>query len=494
MIKGKYIVPIIVLIFLISILFFSCGGAPTAPTGNLNYSNEGSEESPMNIGSAAGGTVSHSGQVNFPLSYYVVTVTNGGNYEITLTGMTDNVNLVVFSDSSWSNSLGSSSNDGTSNESVTVLASGSSLYIQVNLFYETEVGVWVDYSEFGTNFTLTVTELAVFTTFTTSDGLVDNDITAIAIGSKWFGTLEHGVSYLDDNGTPSDKTDDTWTTFDTSDGLSSDNVRAIAIDSDGGKWIGTNGGGVIYLDDNGTPSNKGDDDYTIFNTSDGLSSDYIEAIAIDSDGGKWFGTWAGVCYLDDKGTPSDEGDDVYTTFDELDGLTDDTVLVVTIDSDGGKWIGTYDKGISYLDDKGTPSDEGDDVYTTFYSYACRYVRAIAIDSDGGKWIGTYDKGISYLDDNGTPSNTTDDNWTQFSYSDGLSSINIQAIAIDSEGGKWIGTGNGLNYLDDNGTPSDKTDDTWTTYYTEDDDIQAIAIDSEGGKWFGTEGGVSYLAP
>jgi hypothetical protein len=60
-----------------------------------------------------------------------------------------------------------------------------------------------------------------------------HDITAIAndaSGGKWVSTVD-GVSYFHDNGTPTDKTDDTWTTFTIPESLSLHGVRDIAIDS-----------------------------------------------------------------------------------------------------------------------------------------------------------------------------------------------------------------------------------------------------------------------
>ncbi|MBA7686768.1 hypothetical protein ES703_95226 [subsurface metagenome] len=124
----------------------------------------------------------------------------------------------------------------------------------------------------------------------------DNQVQAIAIdasGCKWFCTGGGGVSYLDDNGTPTNKTDDTWVTFTELDGLQSDWIEAIAIDASGGKWLGA--GYVSYLDDNGTPTNKGDDNVTIFSTYD--APFVVQAIAIDASGGKWFGSsYRGVSY------------------------------------------------------------------------------------------------------------------------------------------------------------------------------------------------------
>ncbi len=155
------------------------------------------------------------------------------------------------------------------------------------------------------------------------------DLYAVAIdsgGGKWFGTSD-GASYLDDNNTPDNKTDDFWTIFTPFDGLVDNTVNAIAIDSGGGKWFGTYDGGVSYLDDNGTLNNKTDDTWTSFTTNDGLVNNTVFVIAIDSGGGKWFGTrGSGVSYLDDNATPDNKSDDTWTSFTTNDGLVDNLIL------------------------------------------------------------------------------------------------------------------------------------------------------------------------
>lgn len=335
------------------------------------------------------------------------------------------------------------------------------------------------------------------------DGLAYDDVNAIAVdasGGKWIGTGGGGISYLDDNGTPKNKKDDDWVIFTASDGLSSNHITAIEIDSSNGKWIGTYGNGVSYLDDNGSPFDKSDDTWITFNTSDGLVYNYILTIAISEDEKKWFGAVGiGVSYFDDNGTPTNKADDTWTTFSVSDGLSNQLVDAIAIDSSGGKWFGTLEE-LSYLNDNNTPTYKPDDVWTTFSTsdgLMHDLIGEVFIDAADGKWIGTND-GVNHLDDNGTPTNKEDDTWTSFTTFDGLLlSETVYSIAIDAFEEKWFGSpfSNKVCCLNDNGTPSDKTDDTWTTY-TESDGLQvnpinAITIDTSNGKWIGTSGGVSY---
>ena len=81
-----------------------------------------------------------------------------------------------------------------------------------------------------------------FTSYTTENGLPDNNVLSIAAGSGgevWVGT-EKGAARFRDN---------SWTAFTTAEGLPGDRVQALAADSRGRIWFGTNRGAAVY---NGT--------------------------------------------------------------------------------------------------------------------------------------------------------------------------------------------------------------------------------------------------
>jgi ligand-binding sensor domain-containing protein len=341
-----------------------------------------------------------------------------------------------------------------------------------------------------------------WSTFTTADGLAGDSVWAIAEdgGGRWWFGAAGGVSVLDDGGTPFDKGDDTWTSFTTADGLAHDVVWAIAVDGGGRWWFGTNYGGVSVLDDGGTPFDKGDDTWTSFTTADGLTSDCVEAVAVDGGGRLWFGTGGGVSVLDYGGTPFDKEDDIWTSFTTADGLAHSFVEALATDGGGRLWFGTFGGGVSVLDDNGTPFEEEDDTWATFTTadgLADNWVRAIAEDGEGRLWFGTVGGGASVLDDGGTPFDKGDDTWTTFTGADGLVGNYVHIIAGDDGGRLWFGTYEGVSVLDDGGTLFDKGDDTWTSFTTADglahDVVWAIAVDGGGQLWFGThDGGVSVL--
>ena len=118
-----------------------------------------------------------------------------------------------------------------------------------------------------------------------------------------------------------------------SNGLVHNTVNAIIIDSEGIKWFGTNGG-VSKFDDN---------TWTTYDSSNGLVNNRVIDIAIDSEVNKWFGTIRGISKFDDN---------VWTTYDTSDGLVNNRINSIAIDSVGNIWFGT-DGGVSMLVDSST---------------------------------------------------------------------------------------------------------------------------------------------
>jgi ligand-binding sensor domain-containing protein len=325
------------------------------------------------------------------------------------------------------------------------------------------------------------------------DGLPDNSVVAVAVdsaGPVWFGmaTWNGGLTVFSGG---------RWTTYTEADGLASGWVGSLAVDAQGRKWIGTQDG-VSVLSDGGTPHAKGDDTWTSFTPSDGLPTDWVGVIAIDSGGRKWFGTSAGVSVLSDQGTPHNKADDAWTTFTTVDGLVNDSVQVMAIDSAGRKWIAT-NSGLSVLDDRGTPHNKSDDRWTSFTNadgLHSRETRSFVIDSHGRKWVGARGHGLSVLDDRGTPHDKADDVWTVFTSSDGAPNDYFRALAVGVDRQIWAGTSGGVYRLDHAGTIQDKSDDVWTPYRTTNwlpsNEVRAVLAEGADMVWVGTSGGLTVF--
>jgi len=213
-------------------------------------------------------------------------------------------------------------------------------------------------------------------------------ISAIAIdqeGNIWFGTrlndgYGYGVSKFDGG---------SWTTYNHSTGAlycpyppACDSVNAITVDNSGNVWVGTSTGGVSKFD--GVS-------WTIYHKSNsGLADNHILSIAVDSANVKWFGGctdgYAEWCVeficVAAAASRFDSGWAIYS-------LPGTKVQAVGIDWEGNKWFGTNNAGVSKFDGVSWTT------YNTSNSELARdNVTAIATDNEWNIWFGTYGGGVS----------------------------------------------------------------------------------------------------
>jgi hypothetical protein len=117
--------------------------------------------------------------------------------------------------------------------------------------------------------------------------------------------------------------------------MPSDSVYSLCITRDGIRWIGTNKG-VARHTGNNTLEN-----WTVFNTSNGLVDDFVQTIAAEPYGNNiWFGTKGGVSVFDGNR---------FTSFTKKDGLISNNILFILIDKNGLVYLGT-DIGIMVYTD------------------------------------------------------------------------------------------------------------------------------------------------
>ena len=121
--------------------------------------------------------------------------------------------------------------------------------------------------------------------FTTSDGLSENTVSAIAedaTGNLWIGTENGGVNYFDGK---------KFTSYQTTNGLPGNDVSCLYFDSDGVLWAGTSGRGLARFE-NGK--------WNSFSTRDGLASNHIGYIIGDNEGNLWIGSNRGLMRIERK--------------------------------------------------------------------------------------------------------------------------------------------------------------------------------------------------
>jgi ligand-binding sensor domain-containing protein/signal transduction histidine kinase len=301
-----------------------------------------------------------------------------------------------------------------------------------------------------------------WTTITIQDGLVDNNVRSVfqdQEGVLWFGT-GNGVSRYDGN---------TWTTFTTKDGLADNQVQSIFQDREGVLWLSTMGGVSRY--DGKTRSTRSTSSgqagsgqaWTTFTTEDGLASNQVSSMLQDREGQFWFGTVGGASRYDGK---------TFTIFTAKDGLANNTVQSILQDRNGYLWFSTLGGGVSrYGGNTWT-------AFTTENGLLNDQVWAIFQDREGNLWFSDWSGGVSRYDG---------ETFVAFTTQDGLPGNTVRAILQDREGNLWFGTvSGGVSRYDGK---------TWMTFTTKDglasNHVLSIIQDREGNLWFGTRGsGVS----
>ena len=165
-------------------------------------------------------------------------------------------------------------------------------------------------------------------------------------------------------------------------------VASVAIDNQDNKWFGTYGFYNDLINDliHGGVSKFDGKEWTTYITSNsGLVVNGINAIAIDAQDNKWFGTNHGVSKFDNTR---------WTTYTTASGLVSDYVWVIEIDKQGNIWFGTTDGGVSKFDGK-----EWTTYNTSNSGLVDNGIKAIAIDAQDNKWFGTI-HGVSKFDNTG----------------------------------------------------------------------------------------------
>jgi ligand-binding sensor domain-containing protein len=210
-------------------------------------------------------------------------------------------------------------------------------------------------------------------------GLISDMVYCAAVDTghvKWFGTDSGATTF---SGTE-------WKSYTNENGLNGSNiVRSVFGSSQGMVWLGSEGGGVSRFDGvtSATP-------YDTFYSK--IASNNVYAMYISPDSTQWFGT--------DSGLSRHIGNSIainWTTFTIDDGLSGNFVHAVARDIKGVIWAGT-DGGVSSYD--GSAWNK----YTKQDGLAGNNVYAIAVDPDGSLWFGTesgvsrYSEGSVLVDD------------------------------------------------------------------------------------------------
>jgi ligand-binding sensor domain-containing protein len=143
-------------------------------------------------------------------------------------------------------------------------------------------------------------------------------------GNIWAGTEDKGVFRFDPKA-------DQWTQFNSKNGLGDDNAYAIACDKVGRVWVGTLNKGVSVY--NGK-------DWKNYDVLDGPIGERVFAITTcPTDGDVWLATSAGLTRYSLK-------NDAWNYYTRSDGLPEDQANALAFDSQGNIYVGTQCHGIA----------------------------------------------------------------------------------------------------------------------------------------------------
>ena len=197
-------------------------------------------------------------------------------------------------------------------------------------------------------------------------------------------------------------------------------------------FIGTNEGLSVLVKNDKTAKN-----YTITNytTKDGLPSNKIRSLFIDSKGYLWIGTNKGLAILD---TNNNKIIDVTYILDEM-GVSDKFIRAVYEDSKGNYYIGCFLEGGLI---KINPNTKEYKIYKNIEnddsSISNNSIRYINEDLYGNILVGT-SHGINIL-------NLSTDKFNHYTEKDGLINNTIYGILVDKNNGIWMSTNAGISKL------------------------------------------------
>ena len=232
------------------------------------------------------------------------------------------------------------------------------------------------------------TQTKVWNLYTTDNsGLPNNriwDIEFDAQGNMWIGTHGGGLAKFDGV--------DNWTVYDEDNSpLGYNFVYEIEIDKQGILWIGHGEPGDVSGDAAITIFDRDSQWHVFTAAATPLEENTCYAITFGLDGLRWFGQKnTGIFSLDDNGTPFNPDDDEWTHYTTFEGLERNTINAGTGDTNinGDIWFGHGRGG-------GTDDyDPGCARYTNseWVNYLADEARIRTIDHDakGNVWLG--DKG------------------------------------------------------------------------------------------------------
>ena len=305
--------------------------------------------------------------------------------------------------------------------------------------------------------------------------------------SIWIGTLDRGLSRLDGG---------SWQQF-MPNGPVSNLFISVGVGQGGMVWgaSGTNGGGKgFYRYDPSAPPSTRWESFTQAEYPQLQTNDYYKISPV-SGGRVWVSSWG-------YGVVEMEGDRIVRKLDATsnpslaaavpNNLSYVVVGGVAEDAEGGIWF--VDR--TAVDGNVLARLVND---TSFVRYKNVYnpgegrFTALVIDRNGTKWLANNEAfggaavGLFYFNEQSiVPGTESTSGWGYMSTTDGLPHNSIVSLAVDVDGNVCVGTVLGMMIITDPLYPKQRR---ISSYPLREQVIQAIAVDGENNKWVGTKEGL-----
>lgn len=297
-------------------------------------------------------------------------------------------------------------------------------------------------------------------------------------GNLWIVSYQGGINILPNK----IRFFDSYDLFDPNAIFKSNTVTSITTDSKNNVWVGTDGGGLKYID---RSAKKTIHYYPTDNLSLRIPDKVIMSLLIDKKEKLWVGTYTGGLSVYNMKTKSFKN---YKSTDQANSLSNNYVSDLLQDKRGNIWVGTNGTGLNKYNPK-------TDNFSNYFSedtvngtsLVNNWINVLTEDNNGRIWIGTF-WGLSVFD--------PDENYfinylRQGGEVQNISNNVIYSIVESSVNDIWIGTRNGLNkflphrnsfkvYTVANGLPGNI--------------IYGIEEDSRGNLWISTNHGICKLNP
>ena len=292
-------------------------------------------------------------------------------------------------------------------------------------------------------------------------------------GLIWLGTAGKGLKILDsDNG-------DVYSYAVNRDlnKKEEDVVLSLCKDSKERVWIGTASGIYIFYLERGTIS-----EFSYANSREVrslLKQNRINTIEEDAAGNIWFGTQFGLYKYD--------GYSILNYFaDKEEGICSDEINDLYLDSEGILWIGTSN-GVNFID---THTDARERIghlrnfNDSVSVLSNNYILSIAEDKEDRLWFGTR-SGVSFY-------SKKDDESGYYTHVSGLANDMIYGVLCDKNSGVWLSTNKGVSLIKNNKQVYNfDVSDGLPGYVF---NVGAVAQSDSGMCYFGGVEGVAFIKP